>query len=432
MALITNNISGSSSGFSRIGITGSVVIGDAPQSAFPTPGSDAVFFVSGSESKKAVIGGAAKISGSLSADGNVVLGNAGEDTITVAGTPIFSMPATFNAGLSGSLTKLSDGTSYLIAGSNVIITTASNGSITIESSGGGGGGGGAPTGALYVTLATNASLTDERVLTAGNGIAIVDGGAGGTVTISTTNGTGADPNAQYLVLSSTGSLNNERTFSAGTGLVGTDDGANSNYVLSISDSIVATISGSTFTGNINARGTGNQFNVLTVTGSIFGNGLNVNQGAFIGGALGVSGISTFTGATTHNAGLSGSLTKLVDGTSYLIAGNGMVISTGSTGAVTIARVGSIDGDITGVTAGTGLTGGGTSGTVSLAINDSVVATISGTQFTGPISSTGFTLTDRVLITSGSSRTISQSNMVWDSTNNYLGFGHGDSRKKFKR
>ncbi len=43
---------------------------------------------------------------------------------------------------SGSLTHLNDGSSYLIAGTNVTITTGSNGSITIASTGGGGGGGG--------------------------------------------------------------------------------------------------------------------------------------------------------------------------------------------------------------------------------------------------------------------------------------------------
>lgn len=50
----------------------------------------------------------------------------------------------------------------------------------------GGGGGGAPTSAQYVTLATNGSLSDERVLTAGSGISITDGGAGSTVTIAST------------------------------------------------------------------------------------------------------------------------------------------------------------------------------------------------------------------------------------------------------
>lgn len=42
--------------------------------------------------------------------------------------------------LSGSLTRLTDGTSYIRAGSNVTVTTGSNGSITISSTGGGGGG----------------------------------------------------------------------------------------------------------------------------------------------------------------------------------------------------------------------------------------------------------------------------------------------------
>jgi len=46
-----------------------------------------------------------------------------------------------------------------------------------------GGGGGAPTGAEYVTLATNGSLTNERVLTNGQGMNIIDGGAGNNVTV---------------------------------------------------------------------------------------------------------------------------------------------------------------------------------------------------------------------------------------------------------
>ena len=51
-----------------------------------------------------------------------------------------------------------------------------------------GGGGGAPVGAQYVVLSLDATLTGERVLTAGAGITIVDGGANNTVTISSSGG----------------------------------------------------------------------------------------------------------------------------------------------------------------------------------------------------------------------------------------------------
>lgn len=48
----------------------------------------------------------------------------------------------------------------------------------------GGGGGGAPVDAQYVVMALDGTLTNERVLTAGYGIDITDGGAGSTVTIN--------------------------------------------------------------------------------------------------------------------------------------------------------------------------------------------------------------------------------------------------------
>ena len=146
----------------------------------------------------------------------------------------------FPNGLSGSLTQLVDGTSYLVAGTNITITSQSNGPITISSSGGGG----APTNAQYVTLTTDATLTDERVLLAGTGINSVDGGAGNNIT------------------------------------------------LNIDDSVVATVSG-----------------------------------------------TIFTGATSHQVGLSGSLTQLTDGTSYLVAGTNITITSQSNGPITISSSG---------------------------------------------------------------------------------------------
>lgn len=51
-----------------------------------------------------------------------------------------------------------------------------------------GGGGGAPTGAEYVTLSTNGSLTHERVLTGSSSVSVTDGGAGSTVTLAAITG----------------------------------------------------------------------------------------------------------------------------------------------------------------------------------------------------------------------------------------------------
>lgn len=51
--------------------------------------------------------------------------------------------------------------------------------------------GGAPTTATYVTLTTDGTLSNERVLTAGSGISITDNGAGSTVVITNTGGAGS-------------------------------------------------------------------------------------------------------------------------------------------------------------------------------------------------------------------------------------------------
>ena len=93
---------------------------------------------------------------------------------------------------------------------------------------------------------------------------------------------------------------------AGTGLKG---GAGS--ALSIDDGVVATLSGSVFTGDV------------THTGDVFLSGS-------------VSGF-TATGSVRFNAGLTGSLTHISDGTSYLIAGSGISIATGSSGQITITN-----------------------------------------------------------------------------------------------
>ncbi len=90
----------------------------------------------------------------------------------------------------------------------------------------GGTGGGAPTNASYVVMGTDATLTAERVLTAGSGITITDAGPGGAVTIASTVTPGAPTNAQYVTLANDASLSAERVLTAGAGISITDGGAN--------------------------------------------------------------------------------------------------------------------------------------------------------------------------------------------------------------
>lgn len=67
------------------------------------------------------------------------VGGRGRDGIATFGGDVFISGSAYAAMLSGSLTKLVDGTSFLVAGSNVTITTGSKGQVTISSTGGGSG-----------------------------------------------------------------------------------------------------------------------------------------------------------------------------------------------------------------------------------------------------------------------------------------------------
>lgn len=65
---------------------------------------------------------------------------------TVVNGNLFSTGVvTASLGLSGSLTRLTDGRSYLVAGSNITITSSSNGQVTVAAAGGGGSPGGVNT-----------------------------------------------------------------------------------------------------------------------------------------------------------------------------------------------------------------------------------------------------------------------------------------------
>ena len=112
--------------------------------------------------------GTATPSSLLHVAGQTIVGSAVSDLHSVTGSLSVSV------GLTGSLTHLTDGTSYIIAGDNVTITTGSAGQLTIASTDAAPG----DSAASYLVLANTGSLASERALTAGTGISSTDAGAG--------------------------------------------------------------------------------------------------------------------------------------------------------------------------------------------------------------------------------------------------------------
>ncbi len=283
-----------------------------------------------------------------------------------------------------------------------------------------GAGAGAPNNARYVVWGTEVGLSNSRVIAVTSGhltldttapsalLGLANAGTPGTYTfpsqitvdsqgrvtsIQSTTGSGgnADPGAQYVVMALTASLTNERVVSASTGIRITDGGANGPVTWQINNSVVATISG-----------------------------------------------STFTGATLHNAGLSGSLTRLVNGQSYLVAGTGITITSQSNGQVTIigqAGSSSIDAPINAtyltLTAdgtltserifspinGLKFTDGGAGGVYNLFIDDRVVATISGSTFSGVTNHTAGLSGSLTRLTNGQSYLVAGANIIITSQSN---------------
>lgn len=202
---------------------------------------------------------------------------------------------------------------------------------SILSSGGGGGGG--DTDASYVVMTTETALANERVLTAGTGISITDGGAGNAVTIENTQP--GDLDATYVVMSNTTALPNERMLVAGDGMVRFDTGAGGTVGLSNvrpGDIYPTYLLLSTTASLPNERAVAQGLGIKFLDGgahSDFTIFIDNNVVATISG-------SRFTGPVLVAAGLTGSHTHLLNGQTFIAPGSGMTTTTSSAGQITIS------------------------------------------------------------------------------------------------
>jgi len=272
--------------------------------------------------------------------GNVTLAIDEGVVARVNGTT-FTGDVKFNAGLSGSLTRLANGSPYIVASTGIRVVTGSTGELTfsIKDSEVATISGSTFSGAVKFSGGLSGSLTTltngNPYLVAGDNVTITTGSAGEITISSTAGGTiNGDGDPNYIT-----------KWKAGNELTGSkiyDDGSNVRILLPMS------VTGSLLPGE------NSQFNLGSVSKRW---------------------------NTVFSDALTGSLTRLSNGDAYLTAGSGISIATGSNGQVTIT--GNI-GTITNVSPGVGLLGGGSTGNATLRIDDSVVATLTGSNFSGDV------------------------------------------------
>jgi hypothetical protein len=242
----------------------------------------------------------------------------------------------------------------------------------------------------YVVVALDAENPNERFLNGAGGTSVSDAGPGGAVTLSSS--VGADRYASYALVTTDPNNPQSRTLAAGTNVTLTDGGPGSTLIISSNTSSFGIVveqnavpiannphTTLNFTGGVTVTDSGGGVANISVTGGGGGGGSNqfVDGGGklyttasvsidanaqfasqvgtdiyfFASGTINLPqgnggrqiaafGGDTYTsGTATFVQGLTGSLTKLTNGTSYLLAGTNVSITTNSLGQVTITSTG---------------------------------------------------------------------------------------------
>jgi len=258
---------------------------------------------------------------------------------TVSGS-IFSGDVEFNAGLSGSLQSLPDGTPYLIGGTGIQVTTGSKGQVIITNSGGG---------SSFRTVGIDADgngstdntleSSENLILKAGTNVTLAE--SGGVVTINSAGG----GTVRSVGVDTDGDGSTDNNLEAGEGLVLK---AGTNVTLAESGGVVT----------INSAG---------------------------GGSVRAVGVDTDGNGSTDNTLETGESLVLKAGTNTSLAESGGVVTINSTGTDTTYTAG--DGlDLTSTTFSLDLksSGGLVIDSTELKIDNSIVATLTGSNFTGNV------------------------------------------------
>jgi len=296
----------------------------------------------------------------------------------------------FDAGLTGSMTSLTSGKSFIAGGSDITITTASDG---------------------QVTIASNASINNSY--TAGAGLAV----AGYQFSLRANIVVAASGNKFVLDGTSAPAISASKS---GVYYFDVSASSNSGKVLRFSTTSDGTHnSGAEYTNGVTSSGTPGVIGayVQLVTNQATPNTLyyyNASTAAY-GNSLLTSPASVgattdsqvFAGSVQFNQGLTGSLTNLTSGISFIKGSGAVTVTTGTSGQVTIHS----DSDITAVTAGTGLVGGGTSGALTLGVDNNTVAMISGSTFTGATKHTAGLSGSLTHLTDGKSYLVAGNNVT---------------------